>query len=109
MPTTVWKADAPGTWSLDLTHVPPGSTALVQAIMRASFPAGNRRMFADLGAPLDTMDATFVNGFFYSRLRPLIGADKPTTRTPPVILIKLVARVHPEFRRRARTAKRTLA
>ncbi len=70
---------------------------------------GMRRVFAELGAPLDTLDLRFVNGFMYTRLRPLIAPDKPATRLPPLPLIKLVSRLHPEFRRRARTAARVLA
>ncbi len=69
---------------------------------------GMRRVFAELGAPLDTLDVRFVNGFMYTRLRPLIAPDKPATRTPPLPLVKLVARLHPEFRRRARTAAQVL-
>jgi len=103
-----WTIDAPGQWSLDLTHVPPGSTALVQELMRATFPAGMKRMFADLGAPLESMDLRFVNGHMYTRLRPLVGADRAGGKAPPKAVLKLVTRVHPAFRRRERTARRSL-
>lgn len=65
-------------------------------------------MFAEFGTPLDTLDVRFVNGQFYSRLRPLISPDRPSGRTPPRPLLKLVVRVHPEMRRRARRASDTL-
>ena len=100
--------DAPGEWTLDRSHAPGGATPLVQTIMVSSMPPGMRRMFRDLGAPVDTMDVRFVNGFMYTRLRPLIGADRPTRKSPPVALLKVVSRVHPEMRRRAKTAARTL-
>jgi pyruvate,water dikinase len=68
-----------------------------------------RRVFAELGTPLETLDARFVNGQFYSRLRPLISPDKPATKLPPAIVLKVVCRVHPEMRRRERIAERALA
>ena len=62
MSTTVWEADAPGTWSLDLTHVPPGSTTLVQAIMRTSSASKaplywQARMSAASGDPANSAQA----------------------------------------------------
>lgn len=104
-----WEPPNPGQWALDRTHMPPGCTPIVQHIVTQSMPAGMRRTFADLGVPLDTLDARFVNGQFYSRLRPLIGADKPATRLPPAIVLKVLIRLHPEMRRRNRTAGKVLA
>jgi len=104
-----WEPPGPGQWALDRTHMPPGCTPIVQHIVTRSMPAGMRRTFADLGVPLDTLDVRFVNGQFYSRLRPLMGADKPATRLPPTIVLKAVSRLHPEMRRRNRTAGNVLA
>lgn len=88
--------------------MPGGSTPIVQELTSRSMSQGMRRVFAELGAPLDTLDIRFVNGFMYTRLRPLIAPDKPSTRLPPLPLVKLVSRLHPEFRRRARTAAKVL-
>ncbi len=109
MAEPTWTIDAPGQWALDLSHTPKGTTPIVQTIMSRSMPAGMRRMFRDLGAPVDTLDVRYVHGCFYNRLRPLIGADRPAKRLPPALVLKLVSRVHPEMRRRARTATRTLS
>jgi pyruvate,water dikinase len=84
--------------------MPSGATPMVQSIVTRSMPAGMRRVFSELGAPLDTLDVRFVNGQFYSRLRPLIAPDRAVTRLPPMFLLKAVSRLHPEFRRRDRTA-----
>ncbi len=105
----IWTIDAPGQWALDLSHTPGGTTPIVQTIMTSTMPPGMRRLFRDLGAPVDTLDVRYVHGFFYSRLRPLIGADKPMKKVPPAALLKIVARLHPELRRRAKTAAATLA
>lgn len=62
----------------------------------------------ELGTPVDTLDVRFVNGFFYSRLRPLISPDKPATKLPPAFVLKLATRLHPEMRRRAKAAQHAL-
>ncbi len=99
-----WEPPGPGHWAVDRSHMPSGATPMVQSIVTRAMPAGMRRVFAELGAPLDTLDVGFVNGQFYSRLRPLIAPDRAATRLPPTILLKVVSRLHPEFRRRNRVA-----
>ena len=98
----VFEAPGPGHWALDRSHMPAGCTPLVQSIMEEAEPAGMRRVFRELGAPLDTIEMRFVHGYMYSRVRPLIGADKPAKRPPPLFLMKLGVRLHPEMRRRAK-------
>ena len=44
----------------------------------------------------------------YSRLRPLVLADRPSSKPPPTFLLKILTRIHPEFRRRTKAAKKTL-
>ena len=63
-----------------------------------------RRVFAELGTPADAMRTRFVNGFMYTRLLPLLGPEKRPRPLPPVPILKVVARLHPAFRSRARAA-----
>ncbi len=107
--SVTWDPPGPGQWALDQSHAPAGCTPLVQELMRQTSPVAMRRVFAELGAPVETLSIEFVNGCLYSRLRPLIRPDKPSTKLPPLLLLRLAARVHPEMRRRARTATRVLA
>lgn len=100
----VFEAPGPGQWALDRSHMPGGCTALVQELMSATEPTAMRRVFAELGAPVETMSVAFVHGHIYTRLRPLIAPDRPSAKSPPKWVLKLVVRVHPEMRRRARTA-----
>jgi pyruvate,water dikinase len=65
-------------------------------------------VFAESGIPADTLEAGFANDFYYTRLRPLIGADKPR-KPPPTPVLWVAARLHPEFRRRTRAAAHTFA
>lgn len=101
-----WEAPGPGYWELDRSHFVGGETPLVQYIQANSMPIGLRRVFAELGTPADTLDCRFVNGFMYTRLRPLIAADKPSKNLPPRLVLKAVSRFHPEFRRRTKAAER---
>ena len=101
--------DAPGAgmWSLDRSHFPGGTTALSQWLMEGC-PKGMRTAFAEIGMPAETLDVRFVRGFMYTRLRPLIGPNRATTKLPPAPLLKLAVRVHPEMRRRAKQAARAI-
>jgi rifampicin phosphotransferase len=101
-----WTAPGPGYWELDLSHFVGGATPLVQHIQTEAMPAGMRRVFAELGTPAETLDCRFVNGFMYTRLRPLVGADRPAKKLPPRFVLRAVSRIHPEFRRRTKTAER---
>jgi phosphohistidine swiveling domain-containing protein len=101
-----WEAPGPGYWELDRSHFVGGETPLIQHIQGLAMPAGLRKVFAELGTPADTLDCRFVNGFMYTRLRPLIAADRPAKKLPPRFVLKAVGRFHPEFRRRTRAAER---
>lgn len=103
-----WAVGAPGQWAVDVSHMPGGTTMLLQELQTRAMPAGMRRIFAELGTPADTLDARFVNGFFYTRLRPLISPDKPAKKLPPAVVLRIATRLHPEMRRRNRAALATM-
>jgi phosphohistidine swiveling domain-containing protein len=104
-----FTAPGPGEWQLDRSHYTGGVTPISQWLLSEGTTNGLRRVFAELGVPADTLDSRFVNGFNYTRLRPLVGADKPTRKPPPAPLLWLAARLHPEFRARTKAAATTLA
>ncbi len=106
--TPTFVAPGPGHWSLDRSHYPGGTTPISQWLIGESMAAGMERVMAEIGAPVRRVEARFVNGFMYTRVWPLIGGDKPAKRLPPLPILKLVARLHPEFRRRAKQATITL-
>ena len=70
---------------------------------------GTGRGFTELGAPVRSLEFRAVNGLIYSRVFPLIGANKPPKKLPPLPLLKLAAKLHPEMRRRAKIAEKTIA
>jgi rifampicin phosphotransferase len=101
-----WEAPGPGFWELDRSHFVGGETPLIQHIQAQAMPAGMRKVFAELGTPADTLDCRFVNGFMYTRLRPLLAADRPAKNLPPRFVLRAVGRFHPEFRRRTKAAEK---
>jgi rifampicin phosphotransferase len=107
MPAT-FEAPGAGHWELDRSHFPGGTTPIAEWLMRESMPAGMERVFAEQGIPAKTLQARFVNSFMYTRLVPLINADKPPAKLPPAWVLRLATHVHPAFRARTRTARRTL-
>ena len=78
---TDFVAPGPGHWALDRSHYPQGATPISQWLLTEGFHEGFRRVFEELGLPAETMSLEFVNGFMYSRLRPLIGGDSKPPQT----------------------------
>ena len=76
-------APGPGEWTLDRSHLPGGTTPIVAALLSEGSRRGFTRVFAEIGVPAECLEQRFVNGFMYTRLRPLIGADKPPRKPPP--------------------------
>lgn len=107
MDDAAFEAPGAGMWSLDRSHFPGGTTPLSEWLMEGC-PTGMRRAFAEIGMPAETLDVRFVHGFMYTRLRPLIGPDRATTKLPPAPILKIAVRVHPEMRRRAKQAARAI-
>ena len=104
-----WEAPGPGSWELDRSHWDSAMTPIGYEILRCGLETAYRDGFAEFGVPADGIDVRNVNGFAYSRVRPLFGADGQTPNAPPDWLIKLVARLHPEMRRREKRAAQRLA
>ena len=102
---------APGRWELETAHhgLRPLSPFLRGTYQRA-FEAGIVELMQRYGLPLTTVQATFVQGCLY--MRPLGVGEKPGSKPkapPPAFVMKLICRVHPELRRRAKTAEQAFA
>ena len=100
-----YDAPGPGTWERDISHCSPSATPVFRRIAAESMRDAYRQAFAEFGTPLDTMDIRFVHGKMYRRLVPLVGADSERP-PPPAPVLWLAVRLHPELRRRERTARR---
>jgi len=104
-----WTAPGPGEWSLDRSHVNRPATPINIHIQIPGAGLGIGRGFRELGVPLGSLEFRSVNGLMYTRIFPLIGANKPPKKLPPLPLLKLATKLHPEMRRRAKIAEQTLA
>lgn len=107
----VFAAPAPGRWELETAHhgLRPLSPFIRQAYQRA-FEGGIVEPLQRYGLPLATVEARFVHGCLY--MRPLAVGEKPGSSPkapPPAFVMTLFTRLHPELRRRAKTAARAFA
>jgi rifampicin phosphotransferase len=103
-----WSASRPGMWRAGRDHATHAMTPIAQHLFTTAQPPALRKLFAQWGVVADTLDVEFIHGHYFTRLRPLVGADKPTRRPPPAAVLRVLCRVHPEMRRRNRQAGHTL-
>jgi rifampicin phosphotransferase len=106
-----FEAPAPGRWELETAHhgLRPLSPFLRDTYQRA-FEAGIVELMQRYGLPLATVQTKFVHGCLY--MRPLGVGEKPGSKPkppPPAFAMKLICRVHPELRRRAKSAEEAFA
>lgn len=103
-----WSPPGPGEWSLDRSHVNRPATPINQHIQSTGTGRGTRRVFVEIGGPVRSLEFRFVNGLVYSRVFPLVGAEKPPRALPPRPVLAMMSRLHPSFRQRLRVAKRLM-
>jgi rifampicin phosphotransferase len=102
---TTFEPPGPGSWMLDTTHHGRRPTTIFMADLAVDgFSAGFARFTKRFGLPLETMRAGIVHGYMYARPIP-VGEGKKPAPTPPAAVMWLVSRLHPELRRRAKTAR----
>jgi pyruvate,water dikinase len=110
-PVATFDPPAPGFWELETSHhgLRPLSPFLRDTYRRA-FESGIVEPLQRYGLPLSIVEARFVNGCLY--MRPLAVGEKPGSTPkapPPAFVMKLLTRVHPELRRRAKAADEAFA
>jgi hypothetical protein len=107
MSAITWEIDESGSWELEATHNPTPVTAYHQAIFGEQFPRAFAAGTAQVGILLSHFEPRFVNGFGYVSPR-IVGAPAGATKPPPRLLFMLALKLHPEMRRRMRTAATVL-
>ena len=100
-----FEAPGPGSWMLDTTHHGRRPlTRYIQPLYLNMFVTGMPLLLDRYGLPLKEFRAALVNGCFY--VRPMgIGEPESPGKEPPAFVLKIVSRVHPQLRRRNRTAR----
>lgn len=103
-PAAVFTPPSHGMWELETTHhgLRPLSPFLRDAYRRG-FEVGTTVLVERWGLPLACVRAELVNGCMY--IRPTgVGEGAKPSPTPPKFVMKVFVRLHPEMRRRTRTA-----
>ncbi len=103
-----WSPPGPGFWQHDPSHAPGAPTPWFHRFNADAMAEGMAAVLERFGAPMAGMEAKFVNGQYYRRLVPLVGAKRDLP-PPPGAAVWLLSRLHPEFRRRNRRALATFA
>lgn len=104
-----FEAPAPGQWDLEATHHGrrPMSHFFREIYVREGM-AGFAVLVERYGLPLSGIRMELVNGCTYMRPVGLGEGSKPKP-PPPDLIMKLIVRLHPEMRRRNRTAEQAWA
>ncbi len=108
-PAATWTPPGPGSWTVDRSHGAPSPTPVFRRIATTYTAPTYRDVFADFGAPVGTLDMQFANGAMYRRMVPLIAPDADKGKVPPNPVLWLATRLHPELRRRNKTAEQMVA
>ena len=101
--TTTFNAPGPGHWAIDRSHFPGGTTPISQWLMEQSMEPGMRRVFAELGVPpMGSKRASSMGSCTPGSVR--WSGRTILRRSRPRRSCCAAPRVHPEFRRRTKTA-----
>ena len=102
-----WDAPDAAVWELEVAHgnrIPP---VPLQREFEDAFAEGFRSSFAALGVPLSHIELRHVNGWPYVSFF-LHDAPRKAGAPPPAVVLKVLTRVHPGFRRRTRIAREAI-
>src|SRR3954447_308706 len=102
-----FAAPSKGPWELEATHASRPLTPFAQGGFTTGFTKGFSEGTARYGVLLSHLAAGFSQGFLYNQ--PVaVGAPPGATGTPPKLVLQVVSRIHPEMRRRHKTADRAI-
>lgn len=103
-----WDAPDQGVWSAETAHNGGVTSVPLRDIMEQSFSEGFRSSLAPLGVPLSHVEARHVNGWPYVSFF-LHDVPRKAGPPPPDLILKLLTRLHPGFRRRTKIAAAAIA
>src|SRR5687768_10308912 len=103
----IFEQPGPGGWKRLGDHFPGALTPEYQRIYAATCPAGMATFMANYGVLARTLDVAYVHGHLYVTPSPVAG-PRESKRPPPRAAVWLLSRLHPEFRRRTRAARRAI-
>jgi pyruvate,water dikinase len=96
-----------GPWELETTHSARPMTPLAQQAFMTGFPKGFAEGTARYGVLLSHLEPGFSQSFLYNQ-PAAVGAPAGAMGPPPKLVLQLVSRIHPEMRRRHKTAEQAI-
>lgn len=99
-----WVKPGPGAWTYDGAHNVGPVTPLLQATFPAAMADGFRSFTARYGLPISHIEVRYVNDLAYGSVQ-IAGVPTSDRPAPPAAALRLLTRLHPEFRRRNRAAR----
>lgn len=106
--TETFDQPGPGGWKSLSDHFPGALTPEYQLLYAETCPPGMAAYMSRYGVLARTLDVAYVHGHLYITPVPIAG-PRELRRPPPPAAVWVMARLHPEFRRRTRAARWTLA
>lgn len=107
-----WTPPGGGMWQQDSIHLRGAQPRMFQDLATSGFGKGFKGVAAEYGLPVSHIQLGWVNDHCYGRM-VAVGAPTPkpgrASGPPPKVVLWLLARLHPELRRRAKAAERALA
>lgn len=91
-------------WQKDTTHYPEPLTPFGWSLMDAC-QGQIRSVFDEMGLLVRGLEEEFVGGEVYSRVLPAFGSPDSAGKPPPAVVLGIAARLVPELRRRAASAR----
>ena len=98
-----------GYWQREASHNPRPLTPMGSSLFIAGLDESFRKVFADFGMLIETLEYAEIRGYVYNHVKPFGVSDSASGRTPPKALLWLVLRLHPAFRKRLAVCKKARA
>ena len=98
-----------GYWQREASHNPRPLTPMGSSLFIAGLDESFRKVFADFGLLIETLELREIRGYVYNHVKPFGVSDGASGRTPPKALLWLVLRLHPAFRKRMAVCKKARA
>jgi phosphohistidine swiveling domain-containing protein len=112
MSAVEWEAPGPGGWMMDDNHYSGAVSGFIASVLPGEVGPAMASGFRRYGLLMEGMRIALVNGRLYSQPK-IVGAPAPKEgripSPPPKAVMRLMFLLHPELRRRRRTARKALA
>lgn len=99
----------PGFWQREASHYPKPLTPLGASFLLTAINQSFRKVFEEVGLPIEGLEFREIGGHVYQRMKPLGMGDSAPRKLPPKFVLWLAVRLHPAFRRRAARCKQVVS